>query len=125
MINVFVGLLAFHALFGFAFEDYLFSPWITKAEYGFAFNGIFAIIVLVIIGIYTHMLLNRKKQLSAFNKALKDNLKYSIIINVIGVLLAQAFFVQLYRTYQQLAPQETEEVEEVEEKSSKRFRRRG
>lgn len=104
MFNIFIGIIIIQALFGFALENYFFTPTLKATPYIFKFNLLFSAFVIVMVLIYMFMIKNNKKTLTQINGLILNGLKHVWIVNLIGILLAQGVFVQFYRAYTYFKP---------------------
>lgn len=107
MFEIFLSVLIIQMLIGFTFRYYFLIPlpWqSTNDAYSFQFNMILAAIIALLVVMLLYIMRNHKNTLQNMSAAVKNFFKYSIIINVIEILLAQLFLININQAYLHFHP---------------------
>ena len=111
MIQVFIGTLIIQMLAGLAFKNYIQITfgWSPSGEiiYSLSFNGLLSLIVLILITIYFYMQKKHKGFFETIDMTLKSLFKYTIIVNIITILLAQSCLLYTNKAFVYFLPQQS------------------
>ena len=117
MIQVFIGTLIIQMLAGFTFKNYIqiallwqsYANWVPSSViiYSLSFNGLLSLIALILITIYFYMQKKHKGFFETIDITLKSLFKYTIIVNIIAILLAQSCLLYTNKAFVYFLPQQS------------------